>query len=294
MSNFGGLGRGLGSLIPQKPVASTISEEHKDIVLPEMKNQLVQIPIDLIETNPFQPRKVFSHQELEELIESIKKYGLLVPLIVTKTPIGYQLIAGERRLRSAKIAGLKTVPATVRTANDQEKMEIALIENIQRRDLNPIEKAFGYQRLMNEFNLTQEEVADKMSVSRSVVGNTVRFLSLPDEIQKALADAKISEGHAKVIAGLDSEKEQLEFLNKVLTLNFTVRDAEAESRKLRPARKPVKTRNAKDPITEDFEDRIREKVNTKVKINRKGDGGTIEIEFYSNEDLNSIVEQLTK
>jgi ParB family chromosome partitioning protein len=288
-----GLGRGLGSLIPQKPVASAISEEHREILLPESKNGITQIPVELIEPNPFQPRKVFSHQELEGLIESIKKFGIVIPLIVTNTPMGYQLIAGERRFRSAKIVGLKTVPAMVRTATDQEKMELALIENIQRHDLNPIEKALGYQRLINEFNLTQEEVADKMSVSRPVVGNALRMLSLPEEIQKALADNLITEGHAKVIAGLETEKEQLDFLNKVLTLNFTVRDAEKESRKMRPTHK-TSPRPMKDPIAEDFEDWMRTKLGTKVKIMKAGEGGQIVIDYYSAEDLSSIIEQITK
>ncbi|MBU1132128.1 ParB/RepB/Spo0J family partition protein [Patescibacteria group bacterium] len=293
MNKMMGLGKGLGSLIPRKNLTNVVSEENKNFLLEENKNQLLQIPPEEIEINPLQPRKIFNHEDLEELIESIKQYGIIQPLVVTKIPGGYQLIAGERRLRSAKIAGFATVPAIVRDASEQEKLELALIENVQRKDLNPIEKAIAYERLMSEFNLNQEQVADKMGISRSAVANTIRFLGLPEEVQKALADGKISEGHAKVIAGMENEFEQLEFLNKILQFNFTVRDAEKEMKKKAPARKSIALAS-KEAVIEEKEDILRSQLNTKVNIKKKGTEGQIVIDFYSEEELNSIIDQIVK
>ena len=292
MAQITGLGRGLGSLIPKKVPTETISKKNKDI-LADDGAKILQIPTNMIEPNPQQPRQVFNHQDLEELIESIKKYGIIQPLVVTKAGSGYQLIAGERRWRSAKIIGMTTVPAILREANEQEKLELALIENIQRRDLNPIERAIAYQKLMQEFNLTQEEVAEKMGVSRSGVANTLRFLDLPKEVQKALADAKITEGHAKVIAGLPTEKDKLEFLNKILQYSFTVRDAERESRHVtKKAHAP--RRSTKDPFVEEKEDLLRTNLHTKVNIKKQGEAGQIVIDFYSAEELDSIINRIIK
>lgn len=290
MAKISGLGRGLGSLIPNKKVAENIvSNENKEILIDNTKNKVIEVPVDLIEVNPHQPRQVFDHEGLEELIESIKQYGIIQPLIVTKTEEGYQLIAGERRLRSAKILGLNTVPVLVREAGEQEKLELALIENIQRKNLNPIERAYAYQRLMDEFNLSQEEAARKLGLSRSVLANTVRFLELPAEVQKALASGEITEGHAKVIAGLDSEKAQIDFLNKIKQYNFTVRDAEKQ---LRQARGRSVARSAKSPELEEKEDLLRSKLNTKVFIKKQGKKGQIIIDFYSNEEMNYIISEI--
>lgn len=293
MSQLTGLGRGLGSLIPKKAPTAMISDENKEFLADNSGVKIMQIPVSMIEVNPQQPRQVFNHQELEELIDSIKRYGIIQPLIVTKRGSGYELIAGERRFRSAKIIGLQTVPAIVREADEQEKLELALIENVQRKDLNPLEKAVAYQKLIHEFNLTQEEVAAKMGFSRSAIANTLRYLELPEEIQKALADGKITEGHAKVIAGLPGEKEQLEFLNNILQYNFSVRDAERESRKISKHPRPVR-RSMKDPYIEEKEDLLRSNLNTKVNIKKQGEKGQIVIEFYSEEDLNSIINRIAK
>ena len=293
MAQTMGLGRGLGSLIPKKVPTEIISEKNKDILVDDGATKLLYIPTNMIEANPQQPRQVFNHQDLEELIESIKKHGIIQPLVVSKVGDRYQLIAGERRWRSAKIIGLATVPAIVRAANEQEKLELALIENIQRRDLNPMERAIAYQRLMQEFNLTQEEVADKMGVSRSGVANTLRFLDLPEEVQKALADAKITEGHAKVIAGLPTEKDKLDFLNKILQYNFTVRDAERESHKV-TKKAPVFRRALKDPFVEEKEDLLRTNLHTKVTIKKQGEAGQIVVDFYSAEELDSIINRMVK
>ena len=285
-----GLGRGLGSLIPNKKIAENIiSKDNRGIIGEDFKNKVLEVPVELVEVNPHQPRQVFDHAELEELIESIKQHGIIQPLIVTKTEDGYQLIAGERRLRSAKIIGLNTVPVLVREAGEQEKLELSLIENIQRKNLNPIEKAYSYQRLMDEFNLSQEASAKKLGINRSVLANTVRFLELPEDVQKALASGDITEGHAKVIAGLDSEKEQLDFLKKISQYNFTVRDAEKQIRK---TRSKTTTRAVKSPELEEKEDLLRSKLNTKVFIKKNGKKGQIMIDFYSDEEMNYIISEI--
>ena len=290
MAQITGLGRGLGSLIPKKPASEAITPENKPFLVDD-KSRILQIPVGEIEVNPMQPRTVFDHEGIEELIESIKVYGVIQPIIVSRSEHGYELIAGERRLRATKILGLATIPAIVREVKEQEKLELALIENVQRRNLNAVERAVAYDRLMNEFNLSQEESARKLGVSRSSFANTIRLLELPAEIQKALAEDKITEGHAKVIAGLENEVEQLDLLKKILSYNFTVRDAEKERQKSR-----VKTnsprRIAVDPILGEKEEILRSHLNTKVNIKKKGGEGQIIIEFYSDEELDSIINQI--
>lgn len=286
-----GLGRGLGSLIPKKVPENIISEKNKEFLVPEDSSRVLQIPVDAVEVNPHQPRKIFGHQDLEELIESIKVYGIIQPLIVTKVADGYQLIAGERRLRAAKIIGLETVPAIVRQAEEQEKFELALIENVQRKNLNPMEKAVAYQRLIDEFSLSQERVAERLGVSRSAVANIIRFLDLPEKVQNAIAEGEITEGHAKVIAGLETEKEQLDLLNKILQNGYTVRDTERTSRF---GKKRLPRQVAADPLLAEKEDMLRSHLNTKVRIENRDGQGQIVIEFYSDEELDSIVNQIIK
>lgn len=293
MAKVTGLGRGLGSLIPKKATQEAISEDNRDFLSGERGDKILQVSVDSVEANPHQPRQVFDHEDLEALIESIKVHGIIQPLIVTKKGSGYELIAGERRLRSARILGLATVPVIVREANEQEKMELALIENIQRKNLNPIEKAIAYQRLIDEFNLSQEEAAEKLGVSRSAVANTLRLLDLPDEVQRALGREDITEGHAKVIAGLGEEKEQLSLLKKIMQYNFSVRDAERERQNFSVSKaRAIKV--VKDPEIEEKEDMLRQQLNTKVKIRKSGGRGELTIEFYSEEELNSIIQQIIK
>ncbi|MEK7511556.1 MAG: ParB/RepB/Spo0J family partition protein [Patescibacteria group bacterium] len=292
MSKLTGLGRGLGSLIPKKIPHNIISEQNREIIMGDDSNQVLQVSVDSVEANPHQPRKVFDHEDLETLIESIKVHGIIQPLIVTKIDNGYQLIAGERRLRAAKILGLATVPVLVREADEQEKMELALIENVQRKNLNPIEKAVAYQRLIDEFNLSQEEAGQKLGISRSVVGNTIRFLELPEKVQEALGSGAITEGHAKIISGLEGVDKQLEFLNKILQHNFTVRDAAVEMQKT--TRRRVVNRSIKDPMLEEKEDILRSRLNTKVLIKKKGGAGQIIVDFYSDEELEAIIGQMIK
>jgi len=285
-----GLGKGLGSLIPKKPSAELVKKENEEIIQPK-KSEVVEIQTEKIEPNPMQPRQVFSHQELEELIESIKEHGIIQPLIVTKQNQGYQLIAGERRWRAAKVIAMEKVPAIIRDVNEQEKLELSLIENIQRKNLNPIEEAASFQRLMDEFNLTQDEIAKKLGKSRSKIANTIRLLHLPEPIQKALVDEKITEGHARVILGLKTEKEQLDFLKKILQHDFTVREAERESQKIAP-RKPRKLKRLIDPLTEAQTEDIRKRLNTKVEIKKSNGQGQIIIDFYSDEELNEIINKI--
>ncbi len=292
MAKLTGLGRGLSSLIPKRIPENIISEKNKEFLLAEDSSKIFQIPVDAIEVNPMQPRKTFGHEDLEELIESIKVYGIIQPIIVTKVEGGYQLIAGERRLRAARIIGLETVPAIVRQAEEQEKLELAIIENVQRKSLNPIEKAVAYQRLMDEFNLTQEQVAQKLGVSRSAVANTVRLLGLTEEAQKAIAEERISEGHAKILVSLENEKEQNNFLQKILLHGYTVRDTEQRIGKSGLKRK--QRIPSQDPLLAEKEDMLRSQLNTKVKIIKRGEQGQIVIEFYSEEELGNIIEQIIK
>jgi ParB family chromosome partitioning protein len=286
-----GLGRGLGSLIPNKAAATdVVAKEHQDLLGSDDADKVLQISVDKIDLNPMQPRQTFDHSELEELINSIREHGIIQPLIVTKQANRYELIAGERRLRAAKILDFKTVPCLVRDADEQQKLELALIENIQRQNLNPVEEAIAYQKLMGEFNLTQEEVSNKVGKSRPSIANTIRILTLPAEVQKALVDKKITEGHARVIASMEAEKEQLDFLNQILQYKFTVRDAEKESRK---QRKKVTRRAATDPALEATKEELREVLSTKVDIKKKAGKGQIIINFYSEEEYQDLIDKIT-
>jgi ParB family chromosome partitioning protein len=284
------LGRGLRSLIPsiRKPI-----KDELPAVPPvgEPGERILELPVDKISPNPMQPRENFAHQDLEDLINSIKEYGIIQPLIVSKIgPDDWQLIAGERRLRAAKILELKTVPAIVRQAAKQEKLELSLIENVQRKDLNPIERARAYQRLIDEFNFTQEEVAKKMGKSRPHVANSLRLLGLPEQIQKALIEEKITEAHAKLILSLDAPKAQLKAFKRILRGGWTVRETEQAIQKIKPSKGKFKI---KDFAIQDKEERLREALGTKVEIKKKGEGGRVIIEFYSQEELERIIKKIT-
>jgi ParB family transcriptional regulator, chromosome partitioning protein len=290
MSN--GLGRGLGSLIPQKvnKAGSAGGESIIDISSDSDKDRVLRIPPSRIKINPMQPRKEFNEVQLNELIESIKIYGIIQPLIVTDLGSGYyELIAGERRLRASKAIGLDTVPVIVREAKEQEKLELALIENIQREQLNPIETGLAYRKLIDEFGLTQEDVAKRVGKSRPVVANTLRFLNLPDEIRDALVRGKINEGHAKIILGLDSEEKQMILFRKIVHRSMTVSDTIKETQRMggtKAARiKAVYADKEKEDALQHF-------FGTKAEIRRKGTGGTIVINFFSDEELEGILNKL--
>ncbi len=284
----GGLGRGLGSLIPN------LSQQNQDtgaIQADLDSEKIIKVPLNQIEKNPMQPRVHFAHSEMEDLIESIKKHGILQPLVVTRTDSGYQLIAGERRFRASEVLELKTVPVIVRAAEDIEKLELSLIENLQRENLNPIEEARAYQKLIDEFSLTQEEVAARVGKKRATISNTLRLLDLAPEIQQALIERQLTAGHAKVILSEETEQARLKLFKKILDSTLTVREAEQEVKKIRV--KSHERRLEKDLETADQEDRLRKALGTKVSINKKNGRGQISIEFYSEEELVSLVQKLS-
>ena len=286
MSN--GLGRGLSSLIPQKNNKSGDSSD-VGILFGDEKDRVLKVDIEKIKVNAMQPRQSFSDTSIDELADSIKKYGIIQPLVITKVGDDYELIAGERRLRAAKKVGLDKVPVIVREAGEQERLEVALVENIQRENLNPIELAVAYRKLIDEFNLTQEELAKRLAKSRSSIANTLRMINLPDEIRQALIDGKIGEGHAKYLIGLDNEEKQMNLFRKIIRNNLTVSDTSQEARKMGG------TRHARIKINyadKDKEFALREFFGTKTEIKRKGKGGQIIIDFYSDEELGEIIDKV--
>jgi len=288
-----GLGRGLSSLIPQKvnKVTTPSGEAIVATVTAEEKDRILQLTPDQIKVNHLQPRKNFSEQHLNELIESIKAYGIIQPLIVTKKGEEYELIAGERRLRSAKAIGLKTVPVIVRETKEQEMLEIALIENIQRENLNPIENALSFSKLMDEFNLSQDDLSKRLGKSRSTIANTLRLLNLPEEVQLGLMQEKITEGHAKLISGLDGEVKQMALFRKIIHGSMSVSDTAQESRRMGGTKQARVKINYED---KDKEFALREALGTKVEIKRKAKGGQIIVEFYSEDELREIIERIKK
>ncbi|MDE2312198.1 MAG: ParB/RepB/Spo0J family partition protein [Patescibacteria group bacterium] len=255
--------------------------------------KIEEIEVALIAPNPFQPRKTFEPQALKELADSIKEHGVIQPLVVTKTPIGYELVVGERRFRACQLAGIKFVPAIIKKEMvDQTKLEVALIENIQRKELNPIEEAQAYERLMKTFNLTQDQVAKKVGKSRPAVANTVRLLNLPAEIQRGVVEGKIMEGHARAILGLNDPEKMLLMYKMVLEHNLNVRQVEAKVRELTAKRQMDAA--APDPKLMALETELRGKLGTQVKIQRQGKGGKITIDFFSDEELDEIVRRMAE
>ena len=287
MNKTQGLGKGLSSLIPPKINKDVIPKSSE--VLPG-EERVLQVPLEKIKANPHQPRTSFDHDGLEELTNSIKEHGILQPIILVKEGEMYEIIAGERRFRASQILELKTIPAIVRDIKEQQKLEVALVENIQRRDLNPVEEAVAYQRLIDEFSLTQEEVAKKVGKSRSAITNTLRLLSLPSEIQKALVNGKINYSAARVIAGLPVE-ERLNFFKKVIAQDLTVRAVEGRASRISSKKK---TSKSKDPVLSSFEEQIQSALGTKVTIKKTGDTGSIIIDFYSAEELKNLVDNLSR
>lgn len=282
-----GLGRGLESLIPQKSKKNANSLLSMD----DSSGGVLELDVKRIKANSFQPRKKFTDYKLDELVESIKEFGIIQPLIVTKNKNDddYELIAGERRFRAAKIANLKKVPVIIRNVNDQEKLEVAIIENLQREDLNPIDLAFAYKQLIDNFKMTQEEVAKKMGKSRPSISNTLRMLTLPDEIQLALIDGRITEGHTKYLLGLDSEVKQMSFFRKILNNKMSVSETNKAIKKIGGTKMARTKINYKD---KEKEFRFREFFSAKVSITRKGTGGKIIINFFSEDELDDIVKKV--
>ncbi|HSO26662.1 MAG TPA: ParB/RepB/Spo0J family partition protein [Anaerolineales bacterium] len=260
-----------------------------------------QVPVDQIERNPRQPRTVFNSHELEELAESIRLHGILQPLIVTPREDStgaaagrFVLIAGERRWLAAQQAGLDRVPVIVRAAGEQQRLELALIENVQRADLSPLETAEAYRQLIDDFNLAHEEIGRRVGKSRAAITNTLRLLKLSAAVQTALAAGQISEGHARALLGLPTEEAQDAALETVLARDLNVRATEELVRLLtgqqRPAKKP---RSPKAPEILALEERLSDSLSTRVNLSRRGQGGTITIHYYSNEDLDNLVSRIT-
>ena len=279
----------MGSLIPQQkqPEKENGKPAHEN---PLQKDNINFIEVTKILPNPKQPREHFSDTGMEDLVNSIKEHGILQPLIVSpRSGGGYELIAGERRFRAAKLNGMKQVPALIRDVSDHEKLELALIENLQRQNLNPIEEAAGYKRLMDEFNFNQDEVAKKMGKSRPVVANMLRLLSLPEEMRKAISYGKISASAGRVLAGVKDLDKQMDLFKKMLQ-GLTVREGEITSQIGKPAAHTKRV--IKDPFLADIEDKLRGALETKVDIKKSGKTGKIIIEFYSEEELKKLKDKL--
>lgn len=288
-----GLGKGLDSLIPDKPIEksfSTSSDEKE-----ESKSGEHLVKINMVEPNREQPRKNFEEDALLELSDSIKQFGVLQPLLVRKRKDYYEIIAGERRWRAAKLAGVKEVPVIVKDYTEQEVLEISLIENIQRENLNPIEEAMAFKKLLEEFNLKQDEVAERVSKSRTAVTNSMRLLKLNDKVQRMIVDDMISTGHARALLAIDDEEQQYILANKIFDEKLSVRETE----KLIKAIKNPKKEKAKKIIENafiytDLAEKMKEVIGTKVSIASKGNGkGKIEIEYYSDRELERVFDLIT-
>lgn len=285
MAKTTGLGKGLGALIPgwqdEAKSSDTLTAD-----------QVPLIPINQIRPNPHQPRKTFNQESLEDLAASIREHGIIQPLIVISDgPNQYTLIAGERRLRASKIAGLKEVPAIVRTATEQEQLEFAIIENVQREDLNPIERARAFQRLIDDFSLTHEEVAQRVGKSRVTVTNALRLLNLPVGVQQAVLSGSISEGHARALLALNSPRAMENVMETVISLGLNVRQTELLVNKTL-GRVSSKTKTAeRSPEFDSLENELRQHFHTKVTLVKNKNGGSITIFFYSDEELNAITDR---
>ncbi|MDO4514201.1 MAG: ParB/RepB/Spo0J family partition protein [Lachnospiraceae bacterium] len=288
-----GLGKGLDSLIPvvETPV-STKKKKENDINALKEGEAPVMVKITKVEPNRQQPRKKFDEDALLELADSIKQYGLLQPILVQDRKTYYEIIAGERRWRASKLAGLKEVPVIIRNYSEQEIVEISLIENIQREDLNPIEEAQAYKRLLTEFNLKQDEVADRVSKSRTAVTNSMRLLKLCDEVQQMVIENMITTGHARAILSVEDPTEQYALAQRIFDEKLSVREVEKLVRNLgKPAKEKKNVDKSMDVIYEDIQEKLKNALGTKVAITSKGNGtGKIEIEFYSNEELERLID----
>lgn len=288
-----GLGRGLDSLIPEKNeksnhAAKTINE--KQSVENEKNAGEVFLKINQVEPNRSQPRKDFDEDALLELADSIKQYGVLQPLLVQKKKDYYEIIAGERRWRAAKLAGLKEVPVLIKEYTDQEIVEISLIENIQRENLNPIEEAMAFKRLLEEFKLKQDEVAERVSKSRTAVTNSMRLLKLGKKVQQMIIDDMISTGHARALLAIDDEEQQYSLANKIFDEKLSVRETEKLVKSIKNPKKRVEKQIIEHMfVYSDIEEKMKAVMGTKVSINAKPNGkGKIEIEYYSEEELERI------
>jgi len=276
-----GLGKGLEALIPKA--------EHKE------KGLVIEMDIESLTPNLFQPRKNFDKEKMEELKGSITKHGIIQPIVVRKMANGYEIVAGERRLKAAKEVGLKKIPAIIKTFNNEKSLEIALVENIQREDLNPVEQANAFKRLIDEFNLTQQELAEVTGKSRALVANTIRLLKLNPEIQKNISEGKISFSHAKLLLSIEDEEVQRAVCNKIMANDLSVRDTERLIKNIGKVQKrKFEVKNITIERFPEVEGKLRDILGTKISILYDGKKGKINIEFYNKEDLRRIVDLLLK
>lgn len=295
MGRKGGLGKGLDILIPQGVLKEETKTAKKEDSIPEKADFMVKI--SLVEPNKGQPRKSFDEETLLELADSIKQHGIIQPLLVVKKENHYEIVTGERRWRAAKMAGLKTVPVVVKDLTDKEIMEISLIENIQREDLNPIEEAMAYQRLMQEFHMTQDEISKKISKSRAAIANAVRLLKLDKDVQQMLIERQITSGHARALLSLENLDEQYDLATRIVEEQLSVRETEALVKMMNES--PAETKEEiKDDVDEqtrviyeNYENLLKKLMGTKVSIKKKkNDKGKIEIEYYSLEELERLLD----
>ena len=275
------LGKGLSALIPPKEVEQ------------DQQEKVLQIPISQIKTSKYQPRVEFNRERLEELINSIKEKGVIQPILVRRTPDGYELIAGERRLRAVKALGIERLQAVVRDVQDIDMLELSLIENIQREELNPIEEANAFQRFISDFKFTQEKIAQVLGKDRSTIANTIRLLNLPKKIQEFISIEAITAGHAKALLSLPTENEQLRVCNLVIKKGLSVRETENLVGKRTAGTKNIGSKKDKDANIIDIENRLQNILGTRVKIFHGKKRGRIQIEYYSNEDLNRLLDILS-
>lgn len=289
-----GLGKGLDSLIPDK-IGEAKKKSIQNIGNDGDGKQETLVKITMVEPNREQPRKNFDEDSLMELADSIKQFGLLQPILVQDRKTYYEIIAGERRWRAAKIAGLKEVPVIIKNYTEQEIVEISLIENIQREDLNPIEEAQAYKRLLTEFNLKQDEVADRVAKSRTAVTNSMRLLKLCDEVQQMVISDMISTGHARALLSIEDKEQQYIIAQKIFDEKLSVREVEKLVKNINKPEK-IKKEESKDLsfIYQEMEDKLKESLGTKVSVISKGNGaGKIEVEFFSHEDMDRLFELIT-
>lgn len=281
MAKHKALGKGLSALIPQPEI------------LTEREGAYFLCPVEAIEPNPLQPRMAFHEGELEDLVRSIQEKGILTPLLVSKGEGGYRLIAGERRWRAAQKAGLERVPVVVRETTPLESLELALIENIHRQDLNPIEEALAYKRWLEDADTTQEALAKAIGKDRSTITNMLRLLKLPKKIQKDVMEGRLSTGHARVLAGVDSAQEQERLHALILQRALSVRQAEDLVKRWKHAGTPRKARPRTDDYIQSLADTLKRSLGTKVDITRRGKQGRVVIYFYSDDELDRLLEILT-
>ena len=288
----GGLGKGLDSLIPDMNVGTATTKTETKVVEKVVEKPVeMKVKLSKIEPNKEQPRKNFDEDALIELSESIKQHGVLQPIIVQERKGYYEIIAGERRWRAAKLAGLKEVPVIIKKFTEQEIVEISLIENIQRESLNPIEEAIAYKRLLTEFNLKQDEVAERVSKSRTAVTNSMRLLKLDERVQQMVIDEKLSTGHARPLLAIEDLEMQYQIANKVFDEKLSVREVEKLVKSLNTPKKEVKKPEVNQAVYDDMSEKLKQIMGTKVSILPKNnEKGRIEIEYYSSEELERIID----